>query len=278
MRMDINNNDLMHKDIFFISDAHIGTRDNDAEILKEKRLKSFFAYLTTVSPPPLLYIVGDLFDFWFEYRFAIPAVYQKLLTRLVYLNENGIEVRFVTGNHDFWIRNFFQKYLNIQVYHGVHTLQVNSKSFYIFHGDGVLKVDKGYRILKRIIQNPFVIMLYKWIHPDIGIPLARWSSAMSRDQYKKNPGKVALHDEKYVDFASQILKSDFDYILLGHTHRPMIVTNGSKTYINLGDWIQHFTFAKFDGKKLGLYQWTEKNKKNASGCFVETKPIIKQFK
>ncbi len=277
MRIEIYNNNSIQKEIFFISDAHVGSRDKEAEKLKETRLKSFFNFLTTVSPPPILYILGDLFDFWFEYRFAIPAIYQKLLTYLCYLDDKGIEIRYVTGNHDFWMGNFFPRYLNIKVYHGIYNIKVNSKSFYIYHGDGVLKEDKGYRFLKHIIQNPLTIMLYKWIHPDIGIPIARWFSAKSRNHYVKDSETQKMHDEKYLAFASQLLKSDFDYIIMGHTHRPIAATDGAKTYLNLGDWISNFTFAKYDGKKLGLYRWTEKNDQKNSYHIVEIKPVLKKF-
>lgn len=277
MRIEISNTKSMQKEIYFISDAHVGSRDTEAEELKEAKLKSFFNFLTTISPPPILYIVGDLFDFWFEYRFAIPSIYQKLLASLGYLSENGIEIRYVTGNHDFWMGNFFPKYMNINVYHGIHNLKVNSKSFYIYHGDGVLKADRGYRLLKRIIQNPLTIMLYKLIHPDVGIPIARWSSAKSRNNYIKDSTTQKSHDESYITFAGQILKSDYDYILMGHTHRPIAATDGTKTYLNLGDWISNFTFARYDGKKLGLYRWTKKNDQKDSSHAVEIKPVLKQF-
>lgn len=262
---------------FFISDAHIGSRDAAAEAIKEKKLRLFFNYLTTISPPPDLYILGDLFDFWFEYRHAIPSLYQKLLTRLVNLVEHGISIRYITGNHDFWIRDFFQKYLDIEVYHGEYKTQIDGKSFYLFHGDGVLSEDKGYRILKRIIQNPLVIKTYQWIHPDIGIPIARWSSAMSRNQYGKDPETEKQDDEKYLSYAIRIFQNQYDYILMGHTHRPMIVTNREKTYINLGDWIRNFTYALFDGNAIKLYRWLAAEDSDQSHLLEEIEPETREF-
>ena len=237
-------------------------------------LAHFFNFLATISPPPLLYILGDLFDFWFEYKYAIPSVYQQLLTRLVQLTEQGVQIRYVTGNHDFWIRDFFQKHLGIEVYHGAHILETNTKKFYLFHGDGVLPEDRGYRILKKIIQNPYIIKMYQWIHPDIGIPIARWASAMSRDRYGKDPEVERRDDQKYIHYAFEILKGEYDYILMGHTHRPMIIEDETKAYINLGDWIRHFTFCIFSENKLKLFQLDKKDLQDEKS-FKEIKPFQK---
>ena len=266
----------MNRDIYFISDAHVGSRDHEAEIIKEKNLAHFFNFLATLSPPPLLYILGDLFDFWFEYKYAIPSVYQKLLTRLVQLTEKGIEIRYVTGNHDFWIRDFFQKHLGIEVYHGAHIFETESKKFYLFHGDGVLSEDKGYRILKKIIQSPLTIKMYQWIHPDIGIPIARWASATSRDHYGKDPEIEKRDDRKYINYAFEILENNYDYMLMGHTHRPLKVEKESKTYINLGDWIRNFTFGQFKENKLKLFQLDRENSKE-DFRFKEIKPDQKNL-
>lgn len=266
----------MERDIYFFSDAHVGSRDKEAEILKEKNLTYFFNHLATVSPPPLLYILGDLFDFWFEYKHAIPSVYQKLLTRLVQLIEHGIQIRYVTGNHDFWIRDFFQKHLGIEVYHGAHILETKTKNFYLFHGDGILSGDFGYRILKTIIQNPLIIKMYQWIHPDIGIPIAKWASGMSRDHYAKDPEIEKQDDQKYINYAFEILEGDYDYILMGHTHRPLIIENETKAYINLGDWIRHFTFGIFKEDKLKLYQLDNFDVHNNNN-FKEIKPVPKRL-
>ncbi|HDL18484.1 MAG TPA: UDP-2,3-diacylglucosamine diphosphatase [Bacteroidetes bacterium] len=262
---------------FFMSDAHVGSWDEAAEKVKEEKLRLFFNYLTTISPPPALYILGDLFDFWFEYRHAIPLLYQKLVTRLVNLVEYGISIRYITGNHDFWIRDFFQKYLDIEVYHGEYETQIDGKSFYLFHGDGILSEDKGYRILKQIIQHPLVVKAYRWIHPDIGIPIARWSSAMSRNQYGKNPEIEKQDDEKYLSYAGQIFKDQYDFILMGHTHRPVIVTNSVKTYINLGDWIRNFTYAVFDGSEIKLYRWLAAEVNNPPHLLKKIEPEIRNF-
>ena len=262
-----------NRDIYFISDAHIGSWDKESEAQKEKYLQQFCQYLITISPPPLLYIIGDLFDFWFEYRFAIPSVYQRLLTQLVVLRNHGVNIRYVTGNHDFWMRDFFPTYFGIDIYRGIHIVRLGMKSFYIFHGDGVLKEDQGYQLLKRVLQNPILIKAYQWLHPDIGIPIARWASAMSRSHYQKDAEIERQDDEKYWAYAFEKLNLGYDYVLMGHTHRPVAITLGEKVYINLGDWISHFTFVRFDGHLLNLYQWNGNNNSTAIEKFTEITKI-----
>lgn len=265
------------RDIFFISDAHIGSRDKDAEIIKQQNLSQFINYFATVFPPPILYIVGDLFDFWFEYKYTVPAEYQKLLSRLVYLTEIGVTIRYVTGNHDFWMKNFFPNHLNIEINHGTHSFHSNSKSFCLFHGDGVLDEDKGYKILKKILQNPITIKMYQWIHPDIGIPIAKWASSMSRNHYARDPERQIKDDNEYFEYAKEQLKNSHDFMLMGHSHRPMNITNGKKTYINLGDWIRNFTFAKFSNNKLKLFRWVGIKSKGKNEPFVEIRPEFRIF-
>jgi UDP-2,3-diacylglucosamine hydrolase len=184
----------------------------------------------------------------------------------------------VTGNHDFWMRNFFQDHLNIEVNHGIYSFNYNSKSFCLFHGDGVLKEDIGYKILKLILQNPITIKMYQWIHPDIGIPIAKWASAMSRNHYVREPEKQEKDDNEYWDFAKEILKNSHDFMLMGHTHRPTCITNGNKTYINLGDWIGHFTYARYSQNELKLFRWLYSDTKGGNGQFKEIKPEHRDFK
>ena len=241
--------------IYFISDAHVGTGNIEQETLKENKLSDFLLAIGREDPKPLLYIVGDLFDFWFEYRYAIPALYQKLLSRLVFLRDQGVDIRYVTGNHDFWMGRFFPKMLQIPVYRGVHRLELTGRRFYIFHGDGVLAEDRGYRLLKKILQNPAAIQAYKLLHPDLGIPLARWASSSSRNHYRKSPEEERRDDAQYIRYAVQVLEQGYDFVIMGHTHRPVLYRHKKGLYVNLGDWMRHFTFARFDGKDLRLFRW-----------------------
>ncbi len=248
---------ISNRNIFFISDAHAGSLDHEAEVRKHENLIGFFNYLATISPPPLLYIVGDLFDYWFEYRQAVPMMYQTILGHLTLLVERGVEIRYVTGNHDYWMGKFFPQYLGIPVFHGEHTLRAGSKKIQIFHGDGILNDDIGYRILKRILRNKFIIAIYRWIHPDLGIPLARVASVASRKHNKRGPEQAMNEDEQYLAYALEQFDDGFDYVILAHTHRPKAISRGQHLYVNLGDWIENFTFAIFDGLELKLHKWNK---------------------
>jgi len=245
----------LNQQVYFISDAHAGSSDVEVESKKEKLLCSFFDMLMDIPSPPLLYIVGDLFDFWFEYRHAIPTRYQKILGKLTLLQERGVEIRYVTGNHDFWMGDFFPRELKIPVFHGIHSIQIGTQKIHIFHGDGVLKGDVGYKILKKILRNKWVVAAFKLIHPDMGIPFARWASSTSRKHGTITSEQARKNDGQYLQYAKEQFDNGYDYVIIGHTHRPTVISYGEKRYINLGDWIHHFTFANINGEGINLFQW-----------------------
>ncbi len=242
------------KKAYFFSDVHIGSHDKANEILKERYLRSFFNFLFREQDFSL-YIVGDLFDFWFEYKHAIPIHYQHILSKLMLLREHDVPITFITGNHDFWMRDFFEQQMGIATYHGVHEEKILGKSFHFFHGDGIVEKDVAYRTLKTILQNPFVIRLYQWIHPDIGIPVARYASQLSRNHYVLEPEEAAAEDAEYLAYAQRQFAAGADVVIMGHTHRPVFYQEKGKTYINLGDWLNHFTYAEFDGENFALKTW-----------------------
>lgn len=255
------------KKAYFISDLHVGSHNQENEILKEKYLRSFFDFLNQEHEFSL-YIVGDLFDFWFEYKHAIPTYYQHILSKLMLLREKGIPITFISGNHDFWMRDFFEKHMGIPTFHGIHTETILGKSFFFFHGDGIVEKDVGYRTLKRILQNPLVIWLYRWIHPDIGIPIARYASQLSRNHYVLEPEEAAAEDAEYIAYAETQFQKGYDIVVMGHTHRPMVHKKEDKIYINLGDWLVHFTYATFDGQTLEQHTWKLNEEKPPEESFV----------
>ena len=242
------------KKAYFFSDVHIGSHDRENEILKERYLRSFFNFLFEEEDFSL-YIVGDLFDFWFEYKHAIPIHYQHILSKLMLLRERDVPITFITGNHDFWMRDFFEKQMGIATYHGVHEEKILGKSFHFFHGDGIVEKDVAYRTLKKILQNPLVIRLYQWIHPDIGIPIARYASQLSRNHYVLEPEEAAAEDAEYLAYARRQFEAGANVVIMGHTHRPVFHREGQNIYINLGDWLTHFTYAEFDGENFALKTW-----------------------
>ncbi len=235
---------------FFISDVHLGGQHHKAERVKESRLLSFFEYVAEYGDR--LFIVGDLFDFWFEYRTVIPRGYTKVLCALSRLQELGKEMHYIAGNHDFWMRNFIEEELGVTLHFDDFTYELDNKKFYLYHGDGLAKNDRGYRLLKRIFRNRTNIFLYSLIHPDLGIPLARWVSSLSRNHTSR---REPPEDSDYIQAALKKFEEGYDYVLFGHLHSPNYQMFGQKIYVNLGDWMDHFSYAEFDGESLLLRQW-----------------------
>ena len=235
---------------FFISDVHLGMMPVKAEKWKERKLLAFLDHVAANGES--LFIVGDLFDFWFEYRTVIPRGYTRVLCALSHLSELGKELHYIAGNHDFWMRDFLARELNFHIHMEPLDITIRGKRFYIHHGDGIASHDKGYRFLKRIFRNKINIFLYSLLHPDIGIPLAKWVSSLSRQH--TTPQGVP-DDTDYLQLAIQKFQEGFDFVIMGHLHMPNYQVIGEKVYMNLGDWIDHFTYGVFDGRELHLLRW-----------------------
>lgn len=239
------------KSTFFFSDVHLGLEDTAQEKAKERRLLSFLDHVAEHGER--LYIMGDLFDYWFEYKYVIPRGYHHVLSRLATLAEKGIEVRYVAGNHDFWLKDFFPQDLGIPVFTDPFGTEIHGKRFYLHHGDGLALKDTGYRILKKVLRSPVSIFFFSLLHPDITAPLARGSSRTSR-QYTghKDYGET----DGMVQFADAKITEGFDFVVMGHRHVPLSHPSGGGLYVNLGDWITYNTYAEFDGTSLVLKEWT----------------------
>jgi UDP-2,3-diacylglucosamine hydrolase len=237
---------------FFISDVHLTANHSELEKTKEKKLLSFLDYCAKYGER--LIIVGDLFDFWFEYRTVIPRGFSRIFCALARLSDLQKDVHYITGNHDFWMRNYLTSEFQVHLHFDKFTPVIDQKKFYIFHGDGLAKNDYGYRILKKIFRNKINIFLYSLLHPDIGIPLAKRVSALSR----KHTSKDGLpEDQDYFNKATDLFNEGYDIVVCGHLHSPKIKKVAQKTYLNLGDWIEHFTFAEYENGDLSLKTWTQ---------------------
>lgn len=235
---------------FFISDIHLGAGNKSVEAEKYRKLTSFLNHINT--PGTQLFIVGDLFDFWFEYKTVVPKQYFPLLFHISKLIENNVIVHFSPGNHDCWIDDFFSHQIGMIVHPEEYAIELQSKQVYFFHGDGVSKKDTAYRILKKILRNPLNIFLYRLMHPDFGIPFAKLMATGSR---KHTAGKDFGDEEDYVNFAVEKFNQGFNYVIVGHSHKPLLTTIGANRYINLGDWIQHFSYGKLENGILTLNFW-----------------------
>jgi len=235
---------------FFISDIHLGAENDIEEQKKINKLISFFNYIN--QPNNRLYIIGDLFDFWFEYKYAVPNRNYRILFQISKLIENNVDVHFLPGNHDSWIKNFLRDQVGMKIHPEIHTTEIHSKKFYLFHGDGISKKDIGYRILKKIFRSRFNIFLYGLLHPDLGIPLARLMSSTSR----KHTADLVLDDEgDYLEFATNKFNKGFDFVIVGHSHRPKLEKIDQHIFLNLGDWINHFSYGMLESGELSLHFW-----------------------
>ena len=241
------------KKIFFLSDFHLGAPNAAASLVREKKIIRF---LDEVKQEALaIFIVGDLFDFWYEYKNVVPKGYVRILGKLAEITDAGIPIHFFVGNHDMWMKNYFQTELNVEVYFAPKEFIFFGKNFLIGHGDGLGPGDKGYKFLKKIFRNKFCQWLFGILPPNIGIGLADYFSRKSRAKTGKT-NEVFLGEDKewLVTYSKEILQQkQYDYFIFGHRHLPLdIQLNEKSKYVNLGDWIQYFTYAVFDGKDLKL--------------------------
>lgn len=242
-----------NKKIYFASDQHFGIPNHDKSLEREKK---FVHWLDTIKKDAeALFLLGDLFDFWFEYKRVVPKGFVRVLGKLAELRDAGIPIYFFVGNHDLWMHGYFEQELDIPVYHTPKEFTLNGKEFLIGHGDGLGPGDKGYKRMKKVFTNPFCKWLFKWLHPDIGVKLAQYLSTKNKLISGEEDVKfLGEENEWLVQYAKKKLETKhYDYFVFGHRHLPMeIEVSNASTYINLGDWITHFTYAVFDGKELVL--------------------------
>ena len=242
---------VLEKRIFFISDVHLGFSKDEPELLKKEKLCSFLDHVREAGG--ILVVAGDLFDFWYEWRHVVPKYWFHIIHKLRLIIEAGKQVFFITGNHDFEMGDYLQNEVGIQCFEESADLRIDGKKFFIGHGDGLAKKDRGYRFMKRLIRNRFSKFLFRtFIHPDLGITLARWASGSSRKLVNIDKSKWS---EEYYEFALKKFGEGYDYVILGHLHTPLAREESGKIYVNLGDWITHFSYGFFDGTLLHLLYW-----------------------
>ena len=234
--------------IYFFSDVHLGLGSRESDRRRERELLRFLDAIT--ADCERLIIVGDLFDYWFEYSTVTPKYHFRTLTALANLRERGVIIDYIMGNHDFGHQSFFEDELDIPIHHDDISLTLSGKKFYIAHGDGKAYNDTGYSILRAILRNKLSIKLFQWLHPDIGIWLASGSSHASRTY---TDDKDYSPRDGLQDFAEKKISEGYDYVIMGHRHRSTVKTFAGGTYINLGHWLKTpATFGRFDGEKMEL--------------------------
>ena len=246
--------------IYFASDQHFGIPDEERSRVREK---IFIAWLDEIKKDAkCIFLLGDLFDFWFEYKKVVPRGFVRVLGKIAELRDEGIPIYFFVGNHDLWMSDYFERELDIPVYDRPKEFEFSEKRFLIGHGDGLGPGDKGYKRMKKVFSHPFSKWLYRWLHPDIGVRLAQYLSTKNK-LISGQEDVIFLGEEKewLAQYAKRKLeKRHYDYFLFGHRHLPMEIRVGeNSTYVNTGDWISHYTYAVFDGKDLKLLRYEAPN-------------------
>jgi UDP-2,3-diacylglucosamine hydrolase len=251
------------KKVYFISDIHLG-----APALKnnKERELAFVSWLNEIKEDAShLFLMGDIFDFWFEYKTVVPKGFTRLFGKLSELTDQGIPVHLFTGNHDIWAFEYLRQEMNIALHRHPETCIFSGKTFYLAHGDGLGPGDNGYKFLKKVFSSRVNQFLFRWLHPDIGAKMGLYFSRKSRlaNMVKENKPEHLnrIEDEMLYKYASGLLENGFkvDYFIFGHRHRPADVKlNDISHLVILGDWLTHFTYAEFDGSELKLKYFKNK--------------------
>ena len=241
--------------LYFASDFHLGANGAGPQQSSRNREDRIVRWLNAIQPDAAaVFLMGDIFDFWFEYRHVIPKGFIRLQGKLAQLTDSGIPVAFFTGNHDMWMFGYFTEELGIPVYRQPQTFTINQKTFLIGHGDGLGPGDRVYKVLKRIFANKFFQQLFGALHPAVGMGIAQGWSSRSRLHNNKREGHIITESEwLYTYCKQQEALMHHDYYIFGHRHLPLDLPVGpSSRYLNLGEWINHYTYAEFNGTDLLL--------------------------
>ena len=241
------------KKIYFLSDFHLGAPNHTVSLAREKKIVQF---LDSIIPDAAsIFIVGDLFDFWYEYRTVVPKGYVRILGKMATITDSGIPMHFFVGNHDMWMKDYFQHELNIPVYFEPKTFSFNNRKFYVGHGDGLGPGDHGYKFIKKVFRNPVCQWLFGILPPAVGVGIANYMSRSSRAATGQSDARfLGEENEWLISYSKEVLQQEHvDYFIFGHRHLPIDFTlPGNSRYINLGDWIQYDSYAVFDGEDLHL--------------------------
>ncbi|MEN8186692.1 MAG: UDP-2,3-diacylglucosamine diphosphatase [Bacteroidota bacterium] len=242
-----------NKKIYFASDHHFGIPNLEESRERERK---FVRWLDVVKQDAeAIFILGDLFDFWFEYKKVVPKGFVRVLGKLAEIRDSGIPVYFFIGNHDLWMNDYFETELNIPIFDKPKEFTFNNKTFLIGHGDGLGPGDKSYKRMKKVFINPFSKWLYRWLHPDIGVWLAQYMSTQNKLISGQEDLKfLGEEKEMLIQYIKRKLETKhYDFFVFGHRHLPMEINIGENSkYVNTGDWIQYFTYAVFNGENLEL--------------------------
>jgi UDP-2,3-diacylglucosamine hydrolase len=244
------------KKIYFSSDNHLGAPTHKESLPREKK---FVAWLDEIKDDAAaIFLLGDLFDFWFEYKKVVPKGFTRTLGKLAEISDSGVPIYYFVGNHDLWMNGYFEDELNIPVFHKPKEFFFNQTSFLIGHGDGLGPSDKGYKLMKKVFTNSISKWLFRWLHPDLGVRLAQYMSVKNKLISGNEDEKFLGEDNEWlIQYCKHKLQENHrDYFVFGHRHLPLeIELKPNSKYINLGDWIRYYTYGVFDGEKMELKEY-----------------------
>ncbi|MBL1409974.1 UDP-2,3-diacylglucosamine diphosphatase [Sphingobacterium faecale] len=243
------------KRIYFASDFHLGSYPREQSESREREIVKWLDHIKQDASE--LYLVGDVFDFWFEYRTVVPKGYIRFLGKLAELADLGIKITFFKGNHDMWMFGYLKKEIGATIVDNELVLNLNGKTCYVHHGDGLGPGDRKYKTLKKIFRSSFCQWLFARLHPNLGIGIAQRWSKHSRISNGNDEQFLGEDKEWLIQYAKEALKTQhYDYFVFGHRHFPyeLEIGAGSKI-INLGEWINYYTYAVWDGHSLNLERW-----------------------
>jgi UDP-2,3-diacylglucosamine hydrolase len=243
--------------IYFASDFHLGIPDRDSSLVREKKL---IRWLDMVQQDAeAIYLMGDLFDFWFEYKNVVPKGYTRLFSKLAEITEKGIPVHFFKGNHDFWAFDYLHEESGVTIHDDTQEIELKGRKFFLAHGDGLGPGDHGYKFLKKVFLSKFNQFLFRWLHPDIGIKMGLYFSRGSRisNMIKQDKDENFFETDKEFlrIFSTETAKQnpEIDYFVFGHRHIPTIFNVSEKARcIILGDWVKHYSYGEFDGETFEI--------------------------
>lgn len=244
------------KKVYFASDVHLGLYPKEKSDIREKH---FVQWLDEIKKDAsAIYLVGDIFDFWYEYKKVVPRGFIRFLGKIAEITDSGIPVHFFAGNHDIWVNDYLTKETGVILHIDPHITTIGDKTFFIAHGDGLGPGDYSYKVLRKIFTSKVMQFLFSRIHPNMALGFGHWWSKQSR--YSKGIFEEfhGIDKEYLILYAEEIIKKrKIDYFVFGHRHIPMEIILGDSKLINLGEWISGYTFASFDGEKLELSSYKD---------------------
>jgi UDP-2,3-diacylglucosamine hydrolase len=250
-------NTAENQKVFFASDFHLGTPANEPSLVREKKVVKWLKSIKKDAQH--IFILGDIFDFWFEYKYTIPKGFTRLQGTLMELRDEGIPITFFSVNHDIWMFHYFQDEFDIPVYRDPAIVKINDKRCLIGHGDGLGPGDKKYKFIKRLFENPVSQWMFKWIHPDIAFRIANRYSKKSRLKNLHKDHEFKGDDEWLLQYCKDVEENEHhDYYIFGHRHLPLILdVNNNSRYINIGDWIFSFTYGEFSDNEMQIKKFVD---------------------